>query len=112
MRSILMDNGINTGQDEAGYDWDLYQPDRITDANALYDAWLAAKKGSDWKPKVQIFEMRWLMEISNLQKEIRTRTYKPRKPSEFITRERGKERTIRGEQVRDRVVEHSLNDNV
>ncbi len=107
-----MINGINTSQDGTDYDHVPLPPDRITDANALYDAWLMAKNGSDWKPKVQIFEMHWLSEISHLQKEIRNRTYKPQVPTQFITRERGKERAIRGEQVRDRVVEHSLNDNV
>ncbi len=105
-------NGINTRQDGAGYDRVSCQPDRITDANALYEAWQAAKKNSDWKPKVQIFEMEWLSEISALQREINDRTYTPSKPSEFTTHERGKERRIRGEQVRDRVVEHALNDEI
>ncbi len=107
-----MKNGINKSRDGASYDCSPYQPDRISDANNLYDAWLAAKKGSDWKPKVQMFEMNWLSHIADLQKEIRDRTYRPRQPSEFVIRERGKERHIHGEQVGDRVVEHSLNDNV
>ncbi|MCD8376876.1 MAG: RNA-directed DNA polymerase [Oscillospiraceae bacterium] len=108
-----MDNEINTSRDGADYDRVSYQPGSIiTDANNLYDAWLLAKKGSAWKPKVQMFEMNWLSGIAKLQREIDNRTYKPSKPSEFIIRERGKERVIHGEQVRDRIVEHSLNDNV
>lgn len=103
-------NRINTSQDRADYDRDSYQPDRIADANNLYDGWLAAKKNSDWKPKVQIFEMDWLSNIAKLQKEIDNRTYRPQKPTRFVIRERGKERYICGEQVRDRVVEHALND--
>ncbi len=108
-----MDDETNTRQDGASYDCDPYKPDSIiSDANNLYDAWLAAKKNSDWKPKVQIFGMHWLLNIAELQKEIDSRTYRPQEPTEFIVRERGKARAIHGEQVRDRVVEHSLNDNV
>lgn len=106
-----VNNGINTRQDGTGYDRVSCQPDRITDANNLYEAWLRAKKGSDWKPKVQMFEMNWLEQIADLQQEVEARTYRPRNSTEFIIRERGKERPIRGEQVRGRVIEHSLNDN-
>lgn len=84
----------------------------MDDANVLYDAWLAAQKNSAWKPKVQIFEMDYLCQIARLQREIRDRTYEVSKPSEFITRERGKERLVHGGQVRDRVVEHALNDEI
>ncbi len=106
-----MNNEIKTRQDGTDYDHASYTPDRIADANNLYDAWLCAKKNSDWKPKVQMFEMNWLSHIADLQHELITRTYIPRESTEFVIRERGKERPIRGEQVRDRVVEHSLNDN-
>ncbi|MCC8047309.1 MAG: RNA-directed DNA polymerase [Clostridiales bacterium] len=109
-----MNNTGNTRRDGASYDCDSYQPGRspLTDANVLYDAWLAAQKNSAWKPKVQIFEMHWLSEIADLQAEIATRTYEPRKPSEFVVRERGKERLVHGGQVRDRVAEHALNDEI
>ncbi|MCC8063667.1 MAG: RNA-directed DNA polymerase [Clostridiales bacterium] len=59
-----------------------------------------------------MYEMDWLNNIADLQDELRERTYVPREASTFVLRERGTERPIRGEQVRDRVVEHSLNDNV
>lgn len=105
-------NEINASYDGADHDHVPYTHDIISDANNLYEAWLRAKKDSDWKPKVQMFEMDWLHQISLLQHEIENRDYHPRSPTEIIIRERGKERAIHGEQVRDRVVEHSLNDNV
>ncbi len=103
---------VNTSYDGTSYDCIPNEHNIISDANNLYDAWLKAKTNSDWKPKVQMFEMDYLHQISLLQKDIENRTYKPTKPTEFIIRERGKERAIHGEQVRDRVLEHSLNDNV
>ena len=84
----------------------------ITDANILYESYLKAKSGSAWKPKVQLFGMDWLQQISKLQKELQNWEYKPSKSTLFIIRERGKIRPIHGEQIRDRIVEHSLNDEV
>lgn len=100
---------VNTSHDGESYDLSSEQHD-ILDANNLYEAWLDAKRGSDWKAKVQMFEMDWLSQIADLQAEISNRNYKPRKPTEFYIHERGRERHIHGEQVRDRVVEHDLND--
>ena len=43
---------VNTKHDTGGYDRSCYQRE-IFDGNALYDAYIKAKKGSDWKPQVQ-----------------------------------------------------------
>lgn len=56
--------------------------------------------------------MNYLTEIAKVQRELEDRTYRTRPVSEFIVTERGKTRTISGEEIRDRVVRHSLCDNV
>lgn len=56
--------------------------------------------------------MNFLTEIANLQQELMYRTYETSPTSEFIISERGKTRAITGEQMRDRVVRHSLCDEV
>ncbi len=103
---------VNTSYDGESYDLTLTQHSIILDANNLYAGWLNAKRNSDWKAKVQMFEMDWLSQIARLQREIYNHEYKPSKPTEFYIRERGRERHIHGEQIKDRVVEHSLNDDV
>lgn len=102
---------VNTKHDAVCYDRNRYQRE-IFDANALYDAFKRAKQGSDWKPQTQRFEMNHLMEIARLKKEIQEGTFKFSPDSEFIINERGKKRVIHGEQTRDRVVKHSLCDEV
>ena len=47
----------------------------IFDGNALYEAYKRAKKGSDWKPQVQKFEMNYLMELSKIQRDLEDMTY-------------------------------------
>lgn len=84
----------------------------IFDANALYDAYLKAKQGSDWKPQVQKFEMTYLLSIAKIQKELENHTYELKPGTKFKLRERGKERLITGEQIEDRIVKHALCDEV
>ena len=102
---------VNTKHDTTSYENCSYQRD-IFDANALYDAYIRAKKNSDWKSQVQKFEMNFLSEISRIQKELEDGSYKFLPTSEFIINERGKTRFINGEQFPDRVVKHSLCDEV
>lgn len=103
---------VNTKHDATSYESLSRYKREIFDANSLYDAFLRAKQGSDWKPQVQRFEMNYLLELSKIQEELRNREYKFLPSTEFIIRERGKERVIRGEQIQDRVVKHSLCDEV
>lgn len=84
----------------------------IYNANSLYDGFKKSMENSDWKEQPQRFEMNLLSEISKLQKELKTRTYKTSPSSDFIINERGKTRKITGLQIRDRIVRHTLCDNV
>lgn len=84
----------------------------IFDANNLYKAFLKSRKSSPWKEHTQKFEINWLAEISKLQKELETRTYKSGARYGFVLHERGKTRMIHGSNIRDRIVRHSLCDNV
>lgn len=84
----------------------------IYDLNSLYHAYIAAKRGSDWKPQVQKYEMDFLPNIVQSKSDLKNRCYKSKKSSEFIINERGKTRPITGLQMSDRVIRHSLCDNV
>lgn len=85
---------------------------RITDMNALYEAYKASMKGSSWKEEPQRFEIDFLSEITKLHQELEDRTYKTREGTEFTLNERGKMRYIHGSRMRDRVVRHALCDEV
>lgn len=102
---------VNTSHDTTSYENCSYQRD-ISDGNALYDAFLKAKQGSDWKPHVQRFEMNWFTELAAIQKHLRNGSFEFLPTSDFISVERGKTRAITGEQVADRVVKHSLCDEI
>lgn len=106
---------VNTKRDTQHYDVDgQYSGEgykhEIFDTNILYESFLLAKKGSDWKPQVQKFEMNYLFNIIRMQKELHDKTYRLKPTSEFIISERGKTRAITGEQIEDRVVKHALCD--
>ena len=84
----------------------------ISDMNWLFDGFRKSMKGSSWKEEPQRFEIDFLSELTKLSKELDGRTYKPSARSEFILNERGKTRYIHGSRIRDRIVGHSLCDNV
>lgn len=96
----------STSDGERGYQREIY------DGNVLYESFLRAKQGSDWKPQVQKFEMNLLFELSDLQREHITEEYKFLPSTEFTLNERGKVRRITGEQIHDRVAKHALCDEV
>lgn len=85
---------------------------RISDMNALYEAFKASMKGSAWKEEPQRFEIDFLSEITRLHQELESRSYRTSQGTEFTLNERGKIRYIHGSRIRDRVVRHSLCDNV
>lgn len=103
---------VNAKHDATSYESLSCYEREIFDGNALYDAFLRAKQGSDWKPTVQRFEMNYLLELSKIQEELKDRTYQFLPSTEFVIHERGKARVIHGEQIQDRVVKHSLCDEV
>lgn len=84
----------------------------VADMNVLYDAFLASMNGSSWKEEPQRFEIDFLSELTRLQNELLSKTYRTSKGSEFTLSERGKIRHIHGGRMRDRVVRHALCDNV
>lgn len=102
---------VNTKHDTTSYENCGYQRE-IFDGNVLYESFLKAKQGSDWKPQVQKFETNYLLELAALQKELEGEDYTFLPNTEFIIRERGKVRVITGEQIRDRVAKHALCDEV
>ena len=102
---------VNAKHDTFCYDSEGYQRE-IFDGNALFEAYKRAKKGSDWKPQVQRFEMTYLLELSRIQRELKEMTYEFLPSTQFVLNERGKTRVIRGEQIKDRIVKHTLCDEV
>lgn len=100
--------------------WDFFDdlPDHhpIVDADHLYDAFKAARKGSQWKGQVQSFRWNVLKEIGKLQNELllfqydEPGAYQLQEYSRFMVHERGKTRAITALKMRDRVVKHALND--
>lgn len=84
----------------------------ITDLNNLYEAFRASMRGSSWKSEPQRFEIDFLSELVQLQHELTDHTYKTLPGTNFIIHERGKIRYIHGKRMRDRVVRHTLCDNV
>ena len=102
---------VNAKHDTFCYDSEGYQRE-IFDGNALFEAYKRAKKGSDWKPQVQRFEMTYLLKLSRIQRELQEMTYEFLPSTQFVLNERGKTRVIRGEQIQDRIVKHTLCDEV
>ena len=86
--------------------------DRMTDANALYRAFLSAKKASGWKFSVKAFEADLLLNLRQIQKDLREGTYQPSAYTEFTLHERGKTRRIKSLKIRDRVVQKAMCDEV
>lgn len=82
----------------------------ISDLNKLYRAYLESKRGSSWKPQVQMCEMDYLAKLVATSNELESHTYYARKGSSFIVNERGKQRNIRSNPFSDRVVRRSLCD--
>lgn len=82
----------------------------ISDLNKLYRAFLESKRGSSWKPQVQMYEMDYLAKLVATSNELGSHTYYARKGSSFIVNERGKQRNIRSNPFSDRVVRRSLCD--
>lgn len=102
---------VNTKHDTTSYENCSYQRE-IFDGNLLYESFLRAKQGSDWKPQVQKYEMNLLLELADLQRELKSGDYHFSSNTEFILHERGKVRPITGEQIRDRVAKHALCDEI
>ncbi len=62
--------------------------------------------------KYKKYEMNYLINLANMQEEIRNYTYQFLPSTDFIMNERGKTRLINGEQMPDRTIKHVLCDEV
>lgn len=85
---------------------------RVSNANALHEAFNRARKGSDWKESVQKYEYDIWPNISKTKELLENGTYTQKPFVEFDLRERGKCRHIKSIHISDRVVQRSLCDNV
>lgn len=103
---------VNTSHDVTTYECLSNYKRDVIDANNLYEAFRKSEKGSDWKPQVQKFEMTYLLGLSKMQTELAEDKYRFKPTSTFVVHERGKKRVIQGEQIEDRLLKHSLCDNV
>jgi RNA-directed DNA polymerase len=86
--------------------------EKIAKEKNLLNAFEEAKKGCDWKYSVQRYDINSLYETYKLHNELINKTYTPRKYYEFILSERGKIRHIKACNIRDRVVQKSLCNNI
>lgn len=102
---------VNTNHDTTSYENCGYQRE-IFDGNALYDAYIKSKKGCDWKPQVQKFEMTYLLSLAKIQRDLENGDYRFSLGTSFTLRERGKTRYVTGDVIQDRVVKHVLCDEV
>lgn len=106
--SFLM---VNTNHDMGSYDCSHYPRD-ISDGNALYNAYIKSKKGCDWKPQIQKFEMTYLLSLSKIQQDLQDGGYQFSDGESFVLHERGKTRYVTGDIMQDRIVKHVLCDEV
>lgn len=102
---------VNTKHDTTSYENCGYQRE-IFDGNLLYESFLRAKQGCDWKPKVQQFEMTYLLSLAEIQKGLETNSYLFQPNTEFQLHERGKVRWVTGEHIKDRISKHALCDEI
>ena len=84
----------------------------VYNANNLWDGYLKAREGVEWKESLQKYEANLLLNIYRTRKSIIDGTYTQKPMTEFKLCERGHVRQIKAQQVSDRVVQRSFNDNV
>ena len=84
---------------------------KVYDLANLYSAYLANRKGKRNSIGAIVFEMSLGPNLIQLKKELENMTYRP-KPYRVFTIHEPKKRIIRAPHFRDRIVHHSLCDNV
>ena len=84
----------------------------VCDANNLYRAYKVSVKSSKWKESTQKFMMNFLRYIFEIQDDLINRALQNGPTQEFELHERGRIRPITSIQIRDRIVRHSLCDEV
>ena len=83
---------------------------KISNLNNLYKAYLKSKRGSIWKPQVQMYEMDYLSKLVKTSNSLEDHAYTAKKGATFAVSERGKQRIIRSNPFSDRVVRRCLCD--
>lgn len=83
----------------------------MADFNRLYSAYLEARKGKRWKYAVVRFEVNLLENLMALHFLLTSRKYRPSPYNYFLVHE-PKERLIMYNGFRDKIIQHSLCDNV
>ena len=78
---------------------------------ALYESMERCRKGVMWKSSVQSYCLNGIERTLQLEKELKSGTYKARQPRRFTIRH-PKQREIISIHFRDRVYQRSLNDNI
>lgn len=85
--------------------------EKITDFGNLYQAYLEAKSGKGFSKNSQRFQVAVLDGIHQIKRRLETKTYKVGKYNEFTVYE-PKERIVKAGSFVDKIVQHSLCDNV
>ena len=85
--------------------------EKVTDFGNLYRAYKAAKSGKGYRNSSAQFEIRALDGIHKLKEQLETKQYKVEKYNQFYVYE-PKKRLIEAAAFKDKVVQHSLCDNV
>ena len=68
--------------------------DKLYNLDNLYNAYVKAKQGTDWKESVQRYEANLLLNLLSVRKEIVSGKYKPKPMVEFTLCERGHTRRL------------------
>ena len=85
--------------------------DKVTDFGNMYAAFRKAKRGKGYKKSASRFDIGALDGINTLISQLRDRTYRVSGYNEFTVYE-PKERVIQTSSFKDKVIQHSLCDNV
>ena len=85
--------------------------ENITDADNLWAAFKASKRGVSWKESVQRYEAGWLRNLAETRRALVEGKSIQRGFVEFTLRERGKIRRIKSVHISERVVQKCLRDN-
>lgn len=83
---------------------------KLYDANYIYTAADKSMRSSKFKYGTQNFRMHQLTETSALQKELTSGTYEPQEGVKFPIKERGHDRFITSDKMRDKAVTHLICD--
>lgn len=94
------------------YDYIETYEDEYKSPNKLYEASYATEKGVNFKGSIQNMKLNRLKRITDISDSLNNDDFKFDPPKCFQLNERGHERSIKAQSVKDRIVLHSFNDNI